>query len=404
MNITRQSIALFIAGASLAVPAHAETSERLLLMSHEMAYSEYGYLSESLEPIPDRYKTSVQVQVRYSYNQIGSESTTIAGMPDSDVTLGFTNRRTKLGFEAKVTDDITGAVKFAFSQSSGAAILEDSYLKWKLSDTVTIRAGQYKIALLREENISSTRQLATDRTSVNELFNQDFNQAIEIAVTEDNWRFIGSINEGFRTRNTFYTSSREADFAITGRGELKFGEAGWSKYKQFTSFRGAQSGLMLGGALHYQVMGNTNPSTTPDTSMTTGTIDASVLGDGWNLYGAGVWRTTDNGVSSLTDSGYILQGGFFVSDQNELFARWDIITPSDENPVVAGTSGTNEFNVFTFGWNHYMIPESHAAKFTLEAQVYPDATTDSIVSIRGNIQPDSTGDQFAITAQFQILF
>ncbi|MBO6512901.1 MAG: hypothetical protein JJ974_02900 [Phycisphaerales bacterium] len=358
----------------------------------------------SFSPLPERIKTSVQIQFRYNYNQRGSESTTFAGMPDNDVTVGFTSRRTKFGVEAKVTDDITGKVKFAFSQSSGAAGLEDSYLKWKLSDTVSIKAGQYKIALLREENISSTRQLATDRSSVNELYNQDFNQAIELIITEDDWRFIGSVNDGFRSRNTYFTSGTEADIAFTARGELKFGEAGWSKYKQFTSFRGAEGGFMLGGAVHHQVMGNTNPSTTPDTSMTTGTIDASVLGDGWNLYAAGVWRNTDTGTMTLTDAGYIVQGGLFVSDQNELFGRWDLITPSDENPVVVGTSGSEDFNVFTFGWNHYVIPESHAAKFTLEAQVYPDATTESIVSIRGNILPDSTGDQFAITAQFQVLF
>lgn len=405
LNLTNTISAITLATLSCSVlPAISAESESLLELSH--TYADYNLASYSAinNGFPDRYKTSVQIQVRYSYNQIGSESTTIAGMPDSDVTVGFTNRRTKLGFEAKVTDDITGKVKFAFSQSDGDAGLEDSYLKWKLSDTVSIRAGQYKIALLREENISSTRQLATDRTSVNELYNQDFNQAIEINVTEDDWRFIASVNDGFRSRNTLYSSPREADIAFTARGELKFGEAGWSKYKQFTSFRGAEGGFMLGGAIHHQVMGNTSPSTMPDTSMTTGTIDASVLGDGWNLYAAGVWRTTDDGMTTLTDAGYILQGGYFVSDQNELFARWDIITPSEDNAVVAGDSGNNEFNVFTFGWNHYVIPESHAVKFTLEAQIYPDATTESIVSIRGNIQPDSTGDQFAITAQFQVLF
>lgn len=359
---------------------------------------------ESLSPLPEAFKTSVQIQFRYNINQRGSESTTIAGMPDSDLTVGFTSRRTKFGLEAKVTEDITGKVKFAFSQSSGAAGLEDSYLKWKLSDTVSIKAGQYKIALLREENISSTRQLATDRTSVNELYNQDFNQAIELNITEDNWRFIGSINDGFRSRNTYFTSPTEADIGLTARGEIKFGEAGWSDYKQFTSWKGAEGGLMLGGAVHHQVMGNTNPSTTPDTSMTTATIDASLLGDGWNMYAAGVWRTMDTGTMSLTDAGYILQGGFFVSESDEFFARWDLITPSDDNLIIPGTSGNSDFNVFTVGWNHYVIPESHAAKFTLEAQVYPDATTESIVSIRGNILPDSTSDQIAITAQFQVLF
>lgn len=161
---------------------------------------------------------------------------------------------------------------------------------------------------------------------------------------------------------------------------------------------------MVGAAFNHQAMGNTNPATTPSTSLGTGTIDASLLGDGWNLYAAGVWRTMDSGASSLTDTGFLLQGGVFVSDIDELYARWDVVVPSDSNLVVAGVSGNSDFNTFTVGWNHYVIPESHAAKFTLEFQHYPDPTTESIITVKGNILPDSTGDQFAITAQFQLLF
>ncbi|MGJ8636737.1 MAG: porin [Phycisphaerales bacterium] len=358
----------------------------------------------SLAPLPESLKASVQIQFRYNYNQRGSESTTFAGMPDNDVTVGFTNRRTKLGLEGKVTDDISAKIKFAFSQSSGAAAIEDAVMKWKLDDSWTFRAGQFKPSLLREENMSSSKQLATDRSSVNERFNQDFTQGIELIYTQDDWRFIGSFNDGFGADNTYFTSGTEADLAFTVRGEMRLGEASWGQYKQFTSWRGSNSGLMLGAGYHHQWMGETNPSTTPATEMGTGTIDASYVADGWNLYGAAVWRTTDTGTMTITDAGYLLQGGVFVSDQNEFFGRWDLITPSDSNPVVVGVSGAEDFNVFTVGWNHYLIPESHAAKFTLEAQVYPDPTTESIVRISGNILPDSTGDQFAITAQFQLLF
>ncbi len=358
----------------------------------------------SLSPIPDSLKASFHYQFRYNYNQRGSESTTFAGMPDNDLTVGFTIPRAKLTLEGKVTDDISAKVKLKFSQSSGTASLEDAVMKWKLSDTVTFRAGQFKPGLLREENLSAAKQLAAEHSSVNKTFTQGYTQGIEFAVTEDDWRFLGSFNDGIGSSNTYYTSATEADLAFTVRGEMRFGDASWGQYKQFTSWRGSNSGLMIGAAYHHQWMGETNPSTTPATEMGTGTIDASYVADGWNLYGAAVWRTTDTGTMTITDAGYLLQGGVFVSDQNEFFGRWDLITPSDSNPVVVGVSGAEDFNVFTVGWNHYLIPESHAAKFTLEAQVYPDPTTESIVRISGNILPDSTGDQFAITAQFQLLF
>ena len=403
MNLKATTIVALLAGSLAGTAAHAaEDTAELLQLSRAYSDSVYaGMVSSS--PFPDSLKVSLQTQFRYNINVRGSNSTTLAS-PDDDVTIGFTTRRTKLGIEGKVTDNISGKVKFGFSQSSGAGTLEDAVLAWKLSDTVTFRAGQFKPSVLREEIVSSSLQLATDRSSLNETFNQDFTQGVELIVTEDDWRVTVGFNDGFNADNTFYNSASEADYAGTVRGELRFGDASWSQYKQFTSWRGANSGFMLGGALHYQGMGSTNPATNPTTEMTTGTIDASLVQDGWNLYAAVLWRSMNSGTMTLTDSGFVLQGGVFVSDQDEFFGRWDIITPSDSNPTVVGTSGANDFNTLTVGWNHYLIPESHAAKFTLEVQHYPDPSTESIVSIRGNLLADSTSDQFAITAQFQLLF
>ena len=60
----------------------------------------------------------------------------------------------------------------------------------------------------------------------------------------------------------------------------------------------------------------------------------------------------------------------------------------------------------TVGWNHYMVPESHAAKFTLDLRYYLDATTTSIVSTSDghNLLADSEDGQFGLTAQMQFLF
>ncbi len=403
MILKNATIVAALAGSLVGNANAGDESERLLELTHAYSLAESESLSLLGSAVPDSLKVSIHTQFRYSINKRGDDSTTLAG-PKNDLTLGFTTRRTKVGIEGKVTDDISAKIKFSFSQSSGGAALESAVLKWKLSDTVTFRAGQFKPGLIREENISSSKQLATDRSAANETINQDFTQGVELIITDDDWRLIGSFNDGFGTDNTFFSSAVEADYAVTARGELKFGEASWSQYKQFTSWRGATGGLLLGAAANYQGMGNTNPSTVPQTEMTTFTADASLLGDGWNLFAAGTWRSMNTGAMTLTDGAFILQGGVFVSDHDEFFARWDLIMPSDSNPTVVGVSGSNDFNTFTVGWNHYIIPESHAAKFTLEVQHYPDATTESIVSIRGNLLPDSTTDQFAVTAQIQLLF
>lgn len=381
--------------------ALAGSDGNLLDLARSIEHASYSY--ESLSPIPDSLKASVQLQFRYMFNQRDSKSTTLAS-PDEDLTIGFVTRRTKFKLAGKVTDDITAKISLAFSKSSGGGVLESAEFKWKLSDTVTFRGGQFKPGLVREENMSSSKQLSFDRSAVNETINQDFTQGVELIVTKDDWRAFLSFNDGITTDNTFFTSASEADFGFTARGELRFGDASWKQYKQFTSWRGANTGLMIGGAFHFQSMGNTNPSTTPSADMSIGTIDVSYLGDGWNLFAAGTWRTMDSGPTSLTDAGFVVQGGVFVSDSDEFFARWDLLMPSDSNPIVAGTSGNSDFNTFAIGWNRYIIPESHAAKFTLAFQHYPDPTTESIIAIKGNLLKDSTSGQFAITAQMQLLF
>ncbi len=384
-------------------PISSYAGEETQVLGYEGQLMAESALYESFDGFPERYSASMQIQFRYNYNQRGSDSTTLAN-PGDDLTLGFTNRRTKLGLKANVTESITARAKFGLSQSSGTAILENTEMTWKLSDTVIFQAGQFKESLIREENISSSKQLAVERSILNETFNQDYFQGVKLTVKEEDWRLMASFGDGFASDNTYFNSSAEADSSLTIRGELRFGEASWSQYKQFTSWRGANGGLMVGAAFNHQAMGNTNPATSPSTSLETGTIDASLLGDGWNLYAAGIWRTMDSGVSSLTDTGFLLQGGVFVSDIDEFYARWDVVMPSDSTPIIVGVSGKSDFNTFTVGWNHYVSPESHAAKFTLEFQHYPDPTTESNITVKGNILPDSTGDQFAITAQFQLLF
>ena len=379
--------------------ALAGTDSLKLDRSYELmsVSNEYGTLLN--ESTFSDIKVGVQIQARYQYNKRDDSA-----LGDDDTTMGFSMRRVKVGIEGKITDNMKGKVKFAFSRSSGAAALEDAYVKWTINDDVTLKIGQFKQGLIREENISSSKQLASDRSAVNETFNQDFSQGIEAHFGGDAWRGLVGFTDGFGTDNTAFNSAAEADYALNARVEFLFGEAEWSQFKQFTSFRGSNQGSMLGAGIAMQSMGNTNP-TPVETEMTTGTIDYSFVSDGWNFYLAGVWQNTDPAAGAATDDyGLIAQGGMFVSDQDELFARWDVVMADESN-----APADNDFNSLTFGWNHYMIPESHAAKFTLDVNYYLEATSDNAIvstSASGghNLQASTEDGQVGITAQMQLLF
>ena len=371
-----------------------------LARSYDLNYTSGEYSSlMNTSNIAD-LKFSLQIQARYQFNSRDDAGSTLAS-PEDDISTGFVIRRAKVGISGNVTDNIKGKIKFAFDRKTGIAKLEDANATWKINDDVSLKFGQFKSAVLREENVSSSKQLASDRSSVNETFNQDFSQGIEFGFGGDQWRAKVGFNDGFKTGSTAFNSASEADVSFYGRAEMLLGDASWGQFKQFTSFRGANSGGMIGAAFAYESAGDTNPSFTPTTDMSTATIDFSWVDDGWNFYAAGVWRSMDDGATSFDDYGLIAQGGCFVTDNNEIFARWDAVLPDEAN----GATG-EDFNSVTVGWNHYMIPESHAAKFTLDIAYYLDSTTDSIVKTSDghNLLSDSEDGQFAITAQMQILF
>lgn len=396
---TKFAFAAVLAAASGLAQAETDLS---LARSYELRNTSTSYDALMNSSNLANIKVSAQVQARYQFNSRDDAGTTLANT-DDDITTGFVMRRTKVAIEGDVTDNIKGKVQFAFSRRTGTPALEDAYADWKVNDDVTLRIGQFKQSLIREENISSKRQLASERSAVNETFTHNFSQGIELHFGGDSWRGAVGFTDGFNSSNTAFNSPAEADYALNARFEMLLGDAEWGQFKQFTSWRGSTPGAMIGAGIAFQSMGDTNPSNPAGSSeMTTGTVDFSYVGDGWNAYAAGIWRNTDPATGADPDDfGIVVQGGFFVTDQDELFARWDAVFPDNSNFPADG-----DFNTITVGWNHYLVPESHAAKLTVDIAWYLDETTLSIVNTSDghNLLPDSEDGQFGITAQFQFLF
>ncbi|MEM9372664.1 MAG: porin, partial [Planctomycetota bacterium] len=367
-------------------------------LSYALSSADAEALSLSLNKGSD-LEIGIQTQFRYMVNSRDDSS---GSLGDSDTTIGFNMRRAKVELKGPVTDSIKGKLKISFDRDGGSAKVEDVYVDWKVSDDVTIRIGQFKLPALREESVSSKRQLAVERSATNETFNQDRSQGIQASFGGDDWRGKVAFSDGFGSKNTPFNSSSEADYAFTGRFEYKLGDATWKQFDQFTSFRGAAAGALIGAAVHWQTMGETNPATTPETDMFLFTADVSYVADGWNLFGAFIFSNTDGGPGAdFDDNGAVVQGGIFVTEQTELYARWDAVF-SDSARGMTG----DDFNSISFGVNHYLVPESHAAKLTLGAGFTLDPTTTSIVSTSDghNLLADSDDGQFSLIAQAQFLF
>lgn len=338
-----------------------------------------------------------QIQFRYLWNNRDDDTL------DNDAATGFQTRRTKVGVKGKVNDEWKFKVNGAFERDDGLFVLEDAYVDYHINDNWTIRFGQFKLPTLREESISSSQQQAADRSIMNELFNQDRSQGVmfSYAAADSGFRFSGALSDGLRTANSDFTSMAEADFALTGRFDWMFQGEDASVFDDFEGWTGQNGDEIVGNvgvAGHWQSGGETVG--TADTDNWQLTVDAQVEGSGWSVFGAFVWDHADPEGGTESDNwGAVVQGGFFLQENWEAFARWDGIFADDD-------TGADDFSTITVGINHFFIPNSHAAKFTADVQLFLDEQAASLApaSTGTGLLASSQDSQIALRLQMQLLF
>lgn len=371
----------------------------------------------------------VMAQFRYMYND--RDELTAGALGDSDVTLGFDTPRTQVRLSGSVTDNISGKIVFDFGSAEngtaqGSANLLVAQAAWSLDDNWTLLLGQWHNPVLGSENFAPEHTLAVEKSFTNEFFNVGYTQGIAAVWANDQFKFIGAIADGAEYIGNFGTVSNspfngagENDFGVTGRVEWLI-EGTWDQFADATSWRGSNYGIKLGLGGHWQTQGETNPSdpsggTIPGfDSRDVGfwTADVQVEGDGWNFFAEYVGHTVDTDAttdSSFTNHGFIVQGGFFVSDQVELFGRYDIVILDD---ILTAPGTDDNFQNITAGVNYYLVPESHAAKFTFDAMFALDESNniDALLGGVGSNDPSATGllglsdSEFLLRAQLTLLF
>lgn len=352
---------------------------------------------------------SVVLQARYMVNLRDQQEGNDLG--DDDTTLGFDIPRAQVRMAGVVTDSITGRLSFDFGaaetngrNTAGSVTLLTAYADWALDDQWSLMVGQWRNPLLAEETVEAEHGLAVERSVVNEFFTPGFTQGVGATHTGDAWKFFGALSDGLtligneEPANSPFNSDAEADFALTARADLLVSGT-WDQFEGFTSWRGSNYGLKLGAGAHYQQAGNTNPGSgnlgtlgglaTDRMDVTMWTLDATVQGDGWNVFAAYIGHLIEieleptGSVPNLVNHGVVVQGGVFVADQTELFARYDGLF-LDSDLTTLGATEEDTVHYATFGVNYYLVPESHAARFTADI-VYCFSNTDTLDALSPGI-------------------
>ncbi len=357
--------------------------------------------TSSLSPAAQDFTPAVHgfTQFRFNWNSRDDQG---LDANNNDQTIGFQNARTKLIVSGNIANENWGyQIQFKFEDSGGgAAVLDDAYGTYKMGNGWGLKFGQFKLPLYREELVGDQYQLFANRSVVNSFFTQSRSQGVQVGYEGDQFRVFGAVSDGLSTKNTDFTSGSEADISLTARGEYKWA-GDWKQAKDFTSFQNSEFFGMVGAAINWQSGGDTVGTT--DQTVLDLTVDASVEGNGWNAFAAFYFRNTDpNAGPSFADYAFQVQGGIFVAADWEIIAGYNVLIPDKDR-----APADKNFNTIQVGVNHYIVPESHALKITVDWTYFFDKQSETAIALPNTqvgLLASAKDTQWNLRGQVQLMF
>lgn len=334
-------------------------------------------------------------------------------------------------------NQVSAANPTGYSSNNGSFVLEDAYVKYAFDNNWDVRFGQFKLPILTEDLIGDGYQQSIDRSFVTDVYRQQRSQGIQVGYTADSFRVLGAFSDGWRSANTDFNNPNESDYAVTLRVDGKFA-GDWNQWNQFSSWQNSQFAAFLGGAVNWQQGGRTGTPQDAQTNLNQAnyllwTIDGQVKGNGWNVYGAFIGshaktlNTALGAGANLNSYGWQIQGGFFATQQIEIFARYDGLYANNSlgSAQPGGGVSPRTWNFINAGVNYYLFPESQTAKISADVVIGLNKSQNlQAINFQGNagtgqFVPGSTiaapntnagvlgspkAGEVAIRAQFQLLF
>ncbi len=298
---------------------------------------------------------------------------------------------------------------------TGLFYLEEAWVRYRIAPRWFVRFGQFKLPFNREELVDPSRQLAVERSLVNESLNLGRSQGIELQWRGETERFDLAIHDGAtddiggtlrvglvdpEPRVNSNALNPDAEWAVAARFESLLAGS-WRQFDDFTSPPGDDFGLLVGLAGHAYKTESTGAATgTPgnerDENRWYGaTADVSVELGGGSLFGSVIYQYLDTRPQFEIYS-VVLQGAAYIHREHELFLRWE--WGQIDNVAQA------DLNVFVGGWNWYV--DGHDLKLTVDFG-FAESIIDLIwTSTVAGFRRDFRGDehQWVIRSQFQLGF
>ncbi|MBL4590487.1 MAG: hypothetical protein JKY96_00865, partial [Phycisphaerales bacterium] len=418
MSALASAVMISVLGSSAIGSTESERAYAAQLRNQTL--EEGGWAPDELRRDNSSMRISVLMQTRY----VASIQEKTASSAQSQTTIGFLIPRAQVSIEGNIVssrlsykltmdfgDAELGRGRGTLSSvtapgGQGVPSLLDAYAQYNFEgkrEGYYLKVGQFKHIMHTEEAIEAQYQLAVDRSLTNEFFNLGYTQGVALGRVQRDIAWQVSVNDGGRffgsqdVGNSLVTNGFEADVSVDVRFDWKL-SGSWEQFADFTSFQGSQSGLKLGFGVSWLHQGATGPGgySSPlfgppvdQAEVASWTFDGQWEGDGWSVFAAVMGNSIDwqfdTGVGfAISNYGFVVQGGYFGTEKTEYFARFEGIFLDSQIANGFGISQNEPAMILTVGLNYFVVPESHAAKFTFDASYSFGETSGFLAGVTGS--------------------
>lgn len=304
---------------------------------------------------------------------------------------GFEMARSRVWFSGNVIDPTWKYLLLINFNRSGAAAVLDAFISKDLGHGFHLTVGQFKTPLMHELLVSSKSLQLISRSLVSTTLSGSYTQGVMLSHVDENLHLYGSFNDGLSNLSMGW-DSEDTEYALTGRAEWKLA-GDWRQYADWQAWPDEELLLVFAAAAHYQ-QGELG-SATDESQILRWTAEAALQYHGAGLFASIVGDHSENGV--IRDMlGVVVQGGFFLTPQCELTARYEWAqsdAPSEE-----------ELSLATIGLNWFFA--KHRAKWSIDVgyAINPISASWASNSLGYRLDAPGSEGQTVVRTQMQLWF
>lgn len=302
------------------------------------------------------------IQTRYTFTDNDNGNRNTSSFDVNKTKLIFSGNALHEEFNYHVETNLVGSVD---GDGNRSPALDDAYIVWNGCDWVSLKMGQYKTGISRQELSGDARLMFADRSNVSNYFRLGRQDGLSGKWMSSDQAWVlgagvfngGSDGEGVNNSGVDTNMMAQVNLRWNVMGKMdsyEEGDVNWTN----------DAAVSLGGAYAYSDNRNDRGMGVENIGQHTVDVDANFKYQGWSFNGEFFYRNEnpDEG-DDITPMGFYAQGGYFVMPKKmEVALRYGYLD-CDDGQGTGTCAGLDKVNEVAATLNYYWWAHHLKAQF-----------------------------------------